>query len=180
MNINQLSVIFRQTNEILYQQAVKAVNMNLTLRNWLFGYYIVEFEQNGDDYAQYGKNLLQNLAKKVNIKGLSAPELSRCRQFYQIYPEIFGAVSQDFMISLLNSNVEARNFGTVSQKSQLTALLTNRNYLTPDELQGDKANQYQLRLLQCASYNHFVELIKINDNTKRNFYELLILTRNST
>lgn len=175
MNLNQLSVIFRQTNEILYQQAIKAVNMNLTLRNWLFGYYIVEFEQNGDDYARYGKSLLQNLAKKVNIKGLSAPELSRCRQFYQSYPRIFGTVSQDFMTSVLKSNVGVRNFGTVSQKSQLTALLSGGISLTHDELQGEKANQYQLRLLQCASYNHFVELIKINDNTKRNFYELLIL-----
>lgn len=31
-----------------------AVNQLLTIRNWAIGYYIVEFEQNGKDRADYG------------------------------------------------------------------------------------------------------------------------------
>jgi hypothetical protein len=42
----------------LHQQtqdyATKAVNVALTLRNWLIGYRIVEFEQRGNDRAAYG------------------------------------------------------------------------------------------------------------------------------
>ena len=46
-----------QIHNHFQQQAVKAVNISLTLRNWLIGYYIVEFEQNGADRANYGGKL---------------------------------------------------------------------------------------------------------------------------
>lgn len=86
MDFKQLTEILKQTHHGLYQNSVKAVNVSLTIRNWLFGYYIVEFEQNGEDRAKYGKQLLQNLANQLKIKGLTAPELSRCRQFFAVYP----------------------------------------------------------------------------------------------
>jgi len=47
MNFEKLVFRIQQTNEILQQNAVKAVNIHLTLRNWLVGFYIVEFEQKG-------------------------------------------------------------------------------------------------------------------------------------
>lgn len=34
--------------------AVKAVNKVVTLRNWIIGGYIVEYEQHGSDRALYG------------------------------------------------------------------------------------------------------------------------------
>ena len=70
---------------ILQQNAVKAVNTHLTLRNWLTGFYIVEFEQNSSDRSEYGAKLLENIAKNINIKGLTSPELS-----------ILGLLSQEF------------------------------------------------------------------------------------
>jgi hypothetical protein len=42
--------------------AARAVNRHLTLRNWFIGAYIVEFEQNGEDRASYGQELLPRLA----------------------------------------------------------------------------------------------------------------------
>lgn len=33
----------------------------MTLRNWAIGYYIVEYEQDGSDRAEYGSHLLKNL-----------------------------------------------------------------------------------------------------------------------
>ena len=86
MNFEKLASRIQQTNDFLQQNAVKAVNMHITLRNWLTGFYIVEFEQRGSDRAEYGSKLLENLANKMSVKGLSAPELSRCRQFYHAYP----------------------------------------------------------------------------------------------
>lgn len=51
--------------------AVKAINRMQTMRNWLIGYYIVEFEQHGKDRAEYGSHLLKRLEERVNRKGLT-------------------------------------------------------------------------------------------------------------
>ncbi len=88
MKFQQLIQAINQVHTSLQDSAVRAVNRHLTFRNWLIGYVIVEFEQNGEDRAAYGLRLLEKIAQKITIKGLTAPELSRCRQFYQAYPEI--------------------------------------------------------------------------------------------
>ena len=98
MNFDNLSIQIKQVHETLYKSAVKAVNTHITIRNWIIGFYIVEFEQNGSDRAEYGAKLLSKLASTVKIKGLTAPELSRCRQFYNTYPQIPGSVTQEFKI----------------------------------------------------------------------------------
>ena len=49
-------------------QAAHAVNLALTSRNWLMGRYIVEFEQNGEDRAAYGEQLLKKLEQRLKIK----------------------------------------------------------------------------------------------------------------
>ena len=54
-------------NEELKEQSLGAVNSSLTLRNWFFGYYIFEFEQNGKDRAEYGNALLSNIAIKISV-----------------------------------------------------------------------------------------------------------------
>jgi hypothetical protein len=61
MNFDLLLNTIQQTHTVFQQNAFKAVNMSLTLRNWLIGYYIVEFEQNGEDRAKYGESLLFKL-----------------------------------------------------------------------------------------------------------------------
>ena len=55
----------------LQAQAAHAVNLALTARNWLMGCYIVEFEQNGEDRAAYGEQLLKKLEQRLNVKGLN-------------------------------------------------------------------------------------------------------------
>ncbi|MEX0811273.1 MAG: DUF1016 N-terminal domain-containing protein [Chitinophagales bacterium] len=95
-NFKELISTIETVHSQLQYNAASAVNQALTIRNWLIGHYIVEFEQNGKDRSIYGSKLLKDLAKKLSIKGLTAPELSRCRQFYSTYPQIFGTVSQKF------------------------------------------------------------------------------------
>lgn len=90
MNFNLLVDSISKTHSHFQQQAAKAVNVSLTLRNWIIGFYLVEFEQNGEDRAAYGTGLLKRLADEIKIKGLVAAELSRCRQFYFCYPQILG------------------------------------------------------------------------------------------
>jgi hypothetical protein len=55
MNFNILVNTIRETHTSLQQSALKSVNKHLTIRNWLVGFYIVEFEQNGEDRAKYGE-----------------------------------------------------------------------------------------------------------------------------
>ena len=54
-NFNLLLNSIKSIHQQLQDSAAKAVNKLLTLRNWLIGYYIVEYEQNGEDRAQYGE-----------------------------------------------------------------------------------------------------------------------------
>jgi len=91
-----------ETHQTLQQSAVKAVNSHITLRNWLIGYYIVEFEQNGEDRAKYGAKLLKELANSLKIKGLGETNLKQCRKFFQLYPQISQTVSDFLENNLMN------------------------------------------------------------------------------
>ena len=93
MNFEKLVVSIQTTSSLLQQDAVKAINIRLTFRNWLVGFYIVEYEQNGEDRAQYGQQLLASLAREINIKGLGETNLKLCRQFYVVYPELHQLLS---------------------------------------------------------------------------------------
>jgi len=69
--------------------AAAAVNQFLTLRNWLIGACIVEFEQRGSDRARYGERLLACLSDdlvKRGIQGCSQDRLEWMRRFYVVYP----------------------------------------------------------------------------------------------
>jgi hypothetical protein len=71
MKYQGLISIIDHTHNKLQQAAVKAVNSHITLRNWRIGFYIVKFEQNGEDRAKYGTKLLKELAgelKNRNVK----------------------------------------------------------------------------------------------------------------
>lgn len=44
MNFNLLVDQIEKTHTLLKQSVIKAINIHLTLRNWLIGFYIIEFE----------------------------------------------------------------------------------------------------------------------------------------
>ena len=76
--------------------AKSAVNQLMTLRNWAIGCYIVEYEQEGSDRAQYGTHLLKNLENQISEKGMNSTLFKWCRQFYLLYPQIGATVSNQF------------------------------------------------------------------------------------
>ena len=76
----------RQTHEELQARAMRSVDIAMVMRNWLFGWYIVEFEQNGTDRAEYGTRVIDRLASKLRLKGTSATNLRKFREFYRAYP----------------------------------------------------------------------------------------------
>lgn len=77
------------------EKALQAVHYELLSANWEIGKYIVEFEQNGNEKAEYGSSLLARLSKDLKIqfgKGFSQSKIYLCRKFYLDYP-IFQTVS---------------------------------------------------------------------------------------
>lgn len=73
------------TIESARQKAIQAVNNELLRANWEIGKYIVEYEQHGNEKAEYGSALLTNLAKDLKErfgKGFSKSNIYLMRQFY--------------------------------------------------------------------------------------------------
>lgn len=157
MDFTLLTQQINTLHKELKSYAASAVNQSLTIRNWLIGFYIVEYEQNGEDRVEYGSQLMKNISQNLYIKGLTASELSRCRQLYITYPQILGTVSQNF-----NQILPASIFGTVSQKLKSVENQLNKHQPSID---GE-------RIIQNLSYSHLTELLKIDDTLKRTFYEV--------
>ena len=67
-NFDKLVENVESVHAVTSSTAKGAVNQLLTVRNWAIGYYIVEFEQNGSDRAEYGVSLLANLADSIVLK----------------------------------------------------------------------------------------------------------------
>ena len=92
----KLVSLFEQTQVAMQTQAARSVDTALVVRNWLFGWYIVEFENGGAERAElYGKALIKRLAevlKKSGLKGISQTNLRKFREFYLGYSEIVQAV----------------------------------------------------------------------------------------
>ena len=96
MNLPDLIANVHELDAALRRRSASAVNVSLNARNWLIGAWIVEYETNGTDRANYGDGMMAKLADAVAIKGLGRINLFRCRQFYSTYPQIVATVSQLF------------------------------------------------------------------------------------
>ena len=151
-DFNKLVLSIREIHKELQAQAGRAVNISLTIRNWLIGCYIQEYEQNGSDRAQYGKRLLDCLAEQLKpykISRTEARELRRYRQFYQVYPQIRESLTPELQ-SGLSLMVDYNK-------------IQEREPLTPTS--GKE-------LISRLSFTHIVELLRCEDDTKRMFYEV--------
>ena len=156
-NISQLISTINDVHSELQASAAIAVNKALTIRNWLIGYYIVEYEQNGEDRAEYGDKVIDTLALRLNhIKGIDRRSLFRFRLFYILYQYITPSIQLHLQ----------ENFGILSQKSNLSIVgsvtpHSNPNLLVPPEVITSK-----------LSYTHIEQLLNIPDSLKRTFYEI--------
>jgi hypothetical protein len=155
-----------QTHCLLQENAAKAVNFNLTVRNWLVGCYIVEYEQNGEDRAKYGTGLLEEIAQKLKlkgIKGLHRRALNTCRIFYTAYPQIW-----------LTLSAELRDMQTL-----LPIFADNSNIrLTASAKFKDDMDLPPELLLSRLTFSHFIELIRVEDELQRLFYEVESIKNN--
>ena len=106
-----------QIHEQCAGQASKAVNISLTLRNWLIGAYIAEYELDGADKATYGDNLLSELANRLthlNVSNCNRRQLYRYLRFFRLYPEIVGTLSAQLKKLLPAKKQAVEKVGTSS------------------------------------------------------------------
>lgn len=82
MDFRELESSVGNLNDVFEENTAKAINRNITARNWLIGFYIVNYEQHGEDRAAYGEKTLQTLSERLNKKSLSYRNLKLYRQFY--------------------------------------------------------------------------------------------------
>lgn len=169
--IQNLVTVISETQTYFRQQAQKQVNIGLTLRNWFFGFYIVEYEQKGNDRAVYGENLIQNLSKLLSekhLKGFSAVNLRMYRSFYLCYPEIQQSVTVEFYLNDFQKNtilqsVTAKLIGEENQ-------VENSEVVIFQSLSGKSISDIE-KMINHLSFTHIVELIKQDNETKRSFYQ---------
>ncbi|HRH49565.1 MAG TPA: PDDEXK nuclease domain-containing protein [Panacibacter sp.] len=76
------------TIEIARQNAIRAINTELVKANWEIGRHIVEYEQHGQERAEYGSALLTKLSKDLRQrygKGFGRRNILDMRRFYLAY-----------------------------------------------------------------------------------------------
>jgi predicted nuclease of restriction endonuclease-like (RecB) superfamily len=177
MKFSALIKNISQIHSSLNTAVSKAINISLTIRNWLIGYYIVEFEQFGEDRAKYGRKILENLEKhfkESKIKGFTERRFREYRKFYLTYPEIRLALTADLMQNNTLVNIQSIRRLLTAETGQIDFQEQKVNELLPKQV-IHKKKEPQIppqKLLSNLSFTHFVELIKINDDLKRTFYEL--------
>lgn len=168
MDFDALVTAIRQVHDQLVAQAGKAVNISLTLRNWLIGAYIAEYELCGKDRAEYGENLLPKLAdqlESLNVSSCGKRRLYFYLRFYQSYPGIVRSLTAQLQ-PLIPEHVtdDSRKVSTASAQladpSEKMRSVTALSGIQPSEL------------IEKLSYTHIEQLLGIDDNLKRAFYEI--------
>lgn len=159
-SFDELAQSVLQTHQTAQSGAIRAVNQMATLRNWLIGCYIVEYEQRGSDRAKYGERLLKRLEERVNTKGLNETLFLAARRFYSFYPQIGElfelrirpTVSDKLMVP---SSISA----TLSPKSEKSATVS------------PKFTTSASALVSKLSFSHIREIMLQDDPLARFFYE---------
>ena len=152
-DFTQLSQLIQKIHGATQTETVKAINRMLTLRNWLIGYYIVEYEQKGNDRAKYGDKLLKALEKSLNTKGLNETLFKNSRNFFLLYPQIETLLTKKSL--------------TVSDKLQVARI----EYDTIRPTASDKLITPAEKLISQLSFSHIVEILAVKDPLARYFYE---------
>jgi predicted nuclease of restriction endonuclease-like (RecB) superfamily len=162
-----LADTFQATQEALQKHATRAVDSALVVRNWLFGWYLVAFENAAAERSElYGKELINKLSKRLKdkgMKGISPTNLRKFREFYQAYPEIQRTASVTSLTAL--GSASFLQTSAISQKIQQTASVESSQTM-PQVVFKQIASSLPL------GWSHYVELLTIDSTDERRFYEI--------
>lgn len=162
-SFSDLASIIQTTHDAAQSSAVRAINRMQTMRNWLIGYYIVEFEQHGKDRAEYGAHLLKKLEERVDRKGLNVTLFQTSRNFYNLYPQMEGLFVPNEIYSTLSNKSESRiplmDKSTDAQTNTICATVSHK-FQTPPEM-----------IVSRLSFSHIREIMSVDAPLARYFYE---------
>ena len=131
------------------QSAARGVDLLQVYTNFEIGRRIVEEEQQGVNRAQYGKEIIRELAARLTREfgsGFSKTNLEYMRRFYLAYPERTAQIAQ-----------------TASGQFPVFAIAQT--------LSGQLQERAQPQPQFCLSWSHYVFLIGLKEE-ERNFYEI--------
>ena len=171
-DFENLVELCRRTHEETQRSAARAIDHSLVARNWLFGRYIVEYEQHGADRAEYGRGLIASLSGKLkagDVKGGSPTNLRKFREFYLAYSEIQQTVS-------VESTEPTKNRQSISGSREISETPSRILVPLPSEplLATQISQTLSAELVKRFSlgWSHYVTLLTIDNPEERRFYEI--------
>ena len=136
--------------------AARSVNAAMTAAYWLIGHRIVEFEQSGEERAEYGAALIESLAADLTRRfgrGFSRQNIQNMRLFYLSYPpeQISQTASGKF---------------NLSSRLLIRQTPSGESVINPgDVAPGDLLSAFPL------PWSAYVRLLSIKNIQARDFYE---------
>ena len=165
-SFDELTKIIRDTHDAAQTTAVKAINRMQTMRNWLYGYYIIEFEQHGKDRAEYGTQLLKRLEERVNRKGLTETLFKNSRKFYRLYPQMV-----ENIIGVISPTVSDKLLESKDASVLCDTQMTENEHIENSPTVSDGFRTTGQMIISRLSFSHIVEIMTVDDPLARFFYE---------
>lgn len=165
-SFDELTKIIRDTHDAAQTTAVKAINRMQTMRNWLYGYYIIEFEQHGKDRAEYGTQLLKRLEERVNRKGLTETLFKNSRKFYRLYPQMV-----ENIIGVISPTVSDKLLESKDASGLCDTQMTENEHVEKSPTVSDGFRTTGQMMISRLSFSHIVEIMTVDDPLARYFYE---------
>ena len=164
MDFAALVAAIRHVHAQCAAQASRAVNVSLTMRNWVIGGYIHEYERHGKDRATYGEGLVDRLAAELARHGVTACDRQRLYgyvAFFRTYPQIRDALPPTPSSEPRTPIVRSVTGESGVRKGKPTVRAATGQFAQPAQM-----------LLERLSYTHLDILTAVDDPLKRAFYEI--------
>jgi predicted nuclease of restriction endonuclease-like (RecB) superfamily len=154
----------------------------LSLRNWLIGASIVEFEQAGEDRACYGQRLMARLARALDeagCQGTSSRNLKNFRQVTLAYPGL-DAEGLGLRLAIPGLSIRQSSAGSglvygirqTSAESSPGPFPSLARRVAEEQHLPWRDTEWIAQLFTILTFSHLVELARIDDIPRRAFYEL--------
>ncbi len=153
-------------------EAGKSVNRLLTMRNWLFGFYIVEFQQNGADRAAYGERLISELTKRMKTAGFSFRNLKLYRQFYLAYPQFANPIADYLRTSAIVQPLAAQLQLPENQLLEIWQTPSAKSLESIGQTSSAQFSPPAEKILNKLSFSHISLLLTCENPLQRAFYEI--------
>jgi predicted nuclease of restriction endonuclease-like (RecB) superfamily len=148
----------------------RSVNSTQVVSNWLIGREIVEEEQAGKRRADYGVELLRELAARLKADfgaGYGVDNLELFRRFYLEYPQLLPGINSDAVRRKSDRVAGSKvNSDTVRRES---ASLPPHLLAQPV---AEDASWVPGQLSPNLSWTHYRRLLRVDRSEARNFYEI--------